>query len=138
MEAKKYSQAMALSKEEIAAAVKMHRFVSAWEKHRPSAMRNLWIVLPATLSSVPHFFRDKSHTFAFAFLGIWIVMMVAFFFIDRFQRARYAREKLIVQVLEREHAEELPWIPEERLEEKVEEHLAAVRRIQQEVAHGHA
>jgi hypothetical protein len=129
---------MALSREEIAAAEKMHRFVQSWEKHHPSALRSMWIFLPISLSSVLQTFRERTHTYGYVFLGIWLVMMVAFFFIDRFQRARYARERLIVQALERDHAEELPWIPEARLEEQVKEHLAAVQQIQRELAHGRA
>ena len=97
---------MALSREEIAAAEKMHRFVASWEKHHPSALRSMWIALPIALSSVVRSFHERTHTFGYVFLGIWLVMMVAFFFIDRFQRARYARERLIVQALERDHAEE--------------------------------
>ena len=129
---------MALSQEEIAAAEKMHRFVQAWEKRLTSPLRSMWIGLPIALSSVVRSFHERTHTFGYVFLGIWLVMMVAFFFIDRFQRARYARERLIVQALERDHAEELPWIPEARLEEQVKEHLAAVQQIQRELAHGRA
>jgi hypothetical protein len=129
---------MALSQEEIAAAEKMHRFVQAWEKHHPSALRSMWIFLPVSLSSVLQSFRERTHTHVYAFLGIWLVMMVTFFFIDRVQRARYSRERLIVQALERDHAEQLPWIPEARLEEQVKEHLAAVQQIQRELAHGRA
>jgi hypothetical protein len=127
---------MALEKEEIAAAEKMHRFVAGREKHRPSALRSMWIVLPISLSTLS--FRDRAHTFGYIYLASLLVMMVAFFFVDRFQRARYERERLIVQALERDHASELPWIPETRLEEQVKEHLAAVQQIQRELAHGRA
>lgn len=129
---------MALTRDEIAAAEKMHRFVRAYEKHRPSALRSMWIALPIALSSGTQMRHAGNHTFLYAYLGIWLAMMFVFFFMDRAQKARYGRERPVLAALERDHAGELPWIADERLEKEVEKHLADVRRIQQDLAPSHA
>jgi hypothetical protein len=77
--------------------------------------------------------------------GVWIYYLGAFgglvlslIFMRRFAKARYDRDKLLLQVLERDHADELPWTEEDRQEARVKDHLAAVQQIQQELAHSRA
>ncbi len=129
---------MALSRVEIAAAGKMHRFVRGCEKHPSSALRSMWIVLPVTLANSDHLFHARNHVFICVYLGVLGTMMIGFYFLDRARPARYARARPLVVALEREHADELPWMADERLEKEVEKHLAAVQRIQRDLAHSHA
>jgi len=51
--------------------------------------------------------------------------------------ARYRQSRTMLQILEREHRNELPWIELERQEARVEKHLAAMKELEQELANRH-
>ena len=137
-EGQTYRLDMRLSPEELAAAEKLHASVRGYEKTKNV---QLWssafygVAVGISVGSI----HGSDHR------GVWIYYLVAFSglvlcltLMRRFAKARYDREKLLLQVLERDHADELPWIEEGRQEEQVKEHLAAVQQIQRELAHGRA
>ena len=132
--------AMRLSPEELAAADKMHSFVRGFEKTKNVPLWNSvfsGIVVGISMGSIRGS-DSHGHGVWMYYLGAFGGLVLCLVFMRRFAKARYDREKLLLQVLERDHADELPWIEEDRLEAQVKKHLAAVQAIQREVARGHA
>jgi hypothetical protein len=131
---------MALSPEEIAAAVKMHTFVRGFEKQRgattwASAMAGITVAISINAG---HIFRSGNLRERLFLLGGFVAVVLFIMLIQHLSRLRYKREQVLLPVLERDHAKELPWIQEERTEAKVKAHLAAVHAIEQEIDRGHA
>lgn len=129
---------MALLAQEIAAAEKMHASVCSFEKTKPyQAWGSAWSGVVIALSINARSIWQSHHRSAlFVFAGVLVTAFLFLMLMRRIARSHYQRDKLLLQVLEREHADELPWIEEERQEARVKEHLAAVRAIQREVARG--
>jgi hypothetical protein len=130
---------MRLSPEEIAAAVKLHDFVRGFEKTRVyQAWGPAWpgVVTAFSINSrwiLESHHRDRLIYFAAAMVVFSFLLVV----MQRLTKSRYERDRVLLQVLERERADELPWIEEERMEARVKAHLAAVGQIQREVALNH-
>jgi hypothetical protein len=123
-----------LSPEEIAAAEKMHAFVRGYERQSAASRSGPWFFIPIMLSSAIQMHGQKAHGTAYVYLGV-IVAVVLFFVVQRrLFKARYDRERFVVQALERDHADELPWVREDRFEDEVKKHLAAVHEIELEIA----
>ncbi|MEI9999942.1 MAG: hypothetical protein WDO13_12705 [Verrucomicrobiota bacterium] len=127
---------MALSREEIAAAQKMHDFVARFERQKKYGPYSPLLFLPIMLNSVFQVFRDHSYPLACVMLGFIAAMLIVIFFQQRAFKARYERERIVLGALEREHADELPWVQEQRELDEVERHLAAVHEIEREMARG--
>ncbi len=139
-ERRAYALGMRLSPEELAAAEKMHAFVQGFEKTKNVPLWSSILSGSVVGISMGSIRGSDSHGH-----GVWIYYLTAFgslvlclVFIRRFAKARYTREKLLLQVLERDHGDELPWIEGDRQEALVKEHLAAVQAIEREIAHGAA
>ena len=126
---------MPLSPEEIAAAEKMHSFVRLHEKHKPSGGSILGLFSSSLMVIVGEHARHPQ--FCLWYLAALAVGILSFALLRRSNSARYHREKVLLQVLERDHADELPWIQAEREEAEITRHLAAVREIEQELARDH-
>jgi hypothetical protein len=104
--------AMALSSEEIAVAKKMRDFVRMYEGHLRSAQQWNWILGPIFILNG---LLQLSH------VGVWSHVMACVFFVsgaidlltrrsrNQHMEARYVRERAMLQVLEREHHDQLPW-----------------------------
>jgi hypothetical protein len=130
---------VALSPEEITAAEKVHASVCGFEKTRPyQAWGSAWSGVVMALSINARSIWQSHHRSAlFVFAGVMVTAFLFLMLMRRIARSLYERDKLLLQVLERDHSAELPWIEEERQEARVKEHLAAVREIQREIARGH-
>jgi len=91
---------MALSKQEIAAAQAMHRFVKTYERRFKSSRLGLYCALFTTPLTARHFLDHylSSSTSSYIFLATF-----------SFSTLRYNRERAILGILEREHRDELPW-----------------------------
>jgi hypothetical protein len=131
---------VALSHEEITAAQKMHASVRGFEKTKPyQAWSGAWSGVVVGLSiNARWIWRSHHRNAMFVFAGVMVAAFLFLMLMRRSARSRYERDKLLLQALEREHADELPWIEQERAEARVKEHLATVREIEREVAHIHA
>ena len=129
-----YLPVMPLSPEEIAAAEKMHRFVRQYEKKSGRGVLAVSFII--SLSAMINICARHPHLFVW-FLTVLAVVLLFFALMRRLASARYQTEKVLLQVLERDHADELPWIQAEREEAEITRHLAAVREIEQEIARGH-
>ena len=130
--------AMRLSTEELAAAEKLHASVRGFEKTKNVHLWSSAFYGVAVGISVGSIHGSDHHGVWIYYLGAFGGLVLCLVFIRRFAKARYDREKFLLQVLERDHADELPWIQEDKLEAQVKDHLDAVREIQQEIAHGRA
>lgn len=129
-----YPAAMPLSREEIAAAEKMHRFVRCHEMKsaRGALAAPILGTVPALIST------HARHPQLFVwYLAVLAVSLLSCALVRRLASARCQRDKVLLQVLERDHADALPWIRAEREEAEIERHLSAVREIELELSRGH-
>jgi hypothetical protein len=120
---------MRLSPVEITAAEKMQRFVAGYEKRGNPARVLGWCVVPI----LPQVFVAHDRTTRMVFvlavaLQFGVVALYAWM-----RRRRFEREKPVVTALEREHADELPWVELRRSEVDVEKHLAELSCLQREI-----
>jgi hypothetical protein len=130
--------AMRLSPEELAAAEKLHASVRGFEKTKNVQLWSSAFYGVAVGISVGSLHGSDHHGVWIYYLGAFGGLVLSLIFMRRFAKARYDRDKLLLQVLERDHADELPWTEEDRQEARVKDHLAAVQQIQQELAHSRA
>jgi hypothetical protein len=129
---------MRLSPEELAAAEKLHASVRGFEKTKNVQLWSSAFYGVAVGISVGSLHGSDHHGVWIYYLGAFGGLVLSLIFMRRFAKARYDRDKLLLQVLERDHADELPWTEEDRQEARVKDHLAAVQQIQQELAHSRA
>jgi hypothetical protein len=101
---------MALSKQEIAAAQAMHRFVKTYERRFKSSRLGLYCALFTTPLTARHFLDHylSSSTSSYIFLATFSCIWIGLFWFA-FSTLRYNRERAILGILEREHRDELPW-----------------------------
>jgi len=120
---------MSLSPEEICAAEKLHAFVRSYENHIRPSQRSFWLGLPFVLGvgfylSITASTHEKGFV---AFLIMLICMTVAGPVRFSQLKQRYQRDRALLEILERDHGDELPWV-------EVEKHLAEVSALEQELA----
>lgn len=121
---------MPLSTKEIAAAEKMHEFVRAHERnHRQTIWVNC-ITIPMLLATSFQQIAMGHIALGYSMLGIAIGFAFTLSLIIPAQQKRYREASVLLQVLEREHSDQLPWV-------EVEKHLAAVKELEQELAIKH-
>ena len=130
-----YLPVMPLSPEEIAAAKKMHAFVRLHEKKK-SVRGPLTVSIMFSLTAII-ILQARHPQFCVWYLAVLAVGLLLFALLYRLASARYQRDKVLLPVLERDHANELPWIQTEREEAEMMRHLAAVREIERELARRH-
>jgi hypothetical protein len=136
---------MPLSHKEIAAAEKMHRFVRNYEKQHRAKTYGLvsgftisLLVSIGLIMQTHHFVQvGMGHTVGWTYLGGTLVVFSICIFALLQQKACYQNSRTILQVLEREHRDELPWSEEEKQEAEVKAHLAQVHQLEQELANKH-
>jgi len=129
---------MGLSTQEIAAAVKTHASVRYFERTKNIQLWSSALYGGAVGISVSSTRAHHDYVLWIFYVGTVAGLLLFQLLMRRLARSRYERDKLLLQILEREHADELPWIEEEVEEARVKAHLAAVAEIQREVAQAHA
>ena len=103
---------MALSAEELAVAKKMRAFVRMYETQLRSWQQWNWITGPIFilngLLQLNHV-DVWSHVLAYLLFFVGAVELLTRRSRNQQMEKRYIRERAMLQVLEREHREELPW-----------------------------
>jgi hypothetical protein len=127
---------MLLTPEELLAVTKAHTFVRQFEK--PGAYRSMMagafvgLSINSTFALTLHHSRHDFNVFYP--VGALLLFYIVLFSRRLVANRRYKRERLLLQVLERDHPDELAWLQEEREEAKVKAHLAALHEIEREIA----
>src|ERR1700744_5501960 len=98
---------MALSKQEIAAAQAMYRFTKRYERvflntRAKKAWRAAFFIFLFTSILLRHFGPDGS-------ASIFPIVIFLSVFVCALTTVRYNRESSVLDILEREHRDELPW-----------------------------
>jgi len=124
---------MRLSPDEIAAAVKMHASIRYFEKTKNIHVWSSALYGGAMAISVSSIRAYHDRALWIFYFGMVVGLLLFQILMRRIAKSRYERDRLLLQVLVRDHADELPWTEEERVEAEAEAHLAAVREIELEV-----
>jgi hypothetical protein len=122
---------MPLSLKEIAVAEKMHEFVRAHERnHRQTIWVNC-ITIPLVLATSFQQIVAGHTALGYSMVGIAIGFAFTLSLIIPAQRKRYKEASVLLQILEREHSDQLSWV-------EVEKHLTEMKELEQELANRHA
>jgi len=130
---------MSLSPEEIAVAETMHDFVRRYPNQYST--KN-WILFYGgsvfgfsylSLRLISHGWFGAGNIFLGAVLALFFITLILQFVL----RFRYRQTCVLLQILEREHSDQLPWIEVEKQEAEIKKHLAAVKDLEQELANRH-
>jgi hypothetical protein len=121
---------MLLSRDEIATAEAMHRFVQQYETQRKVQWGTVAWALPLVLVSFATSLRHDPSMGRDYLMVAGVVLFIGYV-AERHRAIRYREAKIILGIIEREHSDELPWFKDAII-------LDAAREIEQEVAKAHA
>ena len=128
---------MSLSKEEIQVAEKMHTLWKVARRRYRQGIAAMLGIFPGIMIALFHDFVSRPDI-GWSMLGIYFGLGVAFSVTWRLYKNQLERERIILEVLRRDHPDELPWVKDEEAEAEVNRHLAAVKEIEQELAKNRA
>ncbi len=115
--------AMALSPEELAAAQKMHDFVRGVPQQLRAFGGSFLGVIPGAVWMT---YEDREHK-VFVIVGILVFMVFLSTIWRKSLEKRRQQYQVLLELLEREHGDELPWVVEEK-------QLADYQALEKEIA----
>ncbi len=121
----------------------MHEFVLTYEKQRAAQASLLPIFLAISLLSCIHLVlrgpgdHFVDHTIGWIFIGIFVGLTPAFWTFSKYRKAHYNEVRQLLQVLEREHSDELPYLQRKKEEAEIEKHLSSVKKLEEELRGAH-
>jgi hypothetical protein len=101
---------MRLSKDEIKAVARLRESVLQFERPHPRMLVWQWLTLPLFIGDIVTLFHPTSAPYGFFLLGILLVVLIAWPITAALARNQHRRDKILLEILERDHGDQLTWM----------------------------